>query len=61
MQHGRNVVRCITSPVNKASIAYHAKMGFAIEEGDKKIDGVSVYSNYDGLHRDRVLFVRHLV
>lgn len=59
-QNGRNIVRCVTSPVNKASIAYHTRMGFEIEEGDKKIDGVSVYSNYDGPDQDRVLFVKHL-
>ncbi|MED3574186.1 GNAT family N-acetyltransferase [Cytobacillus praedii] len=60
-QNGRNMVRCVTSPVNKVSIAYHTKMGFEIEEGDKKIDGVSVNSNYDGPNQDRVLFVKNLV
>lgn len=30
-QNGRNIVRCVTSPVNKASIDYHTKMGFEIE------------------------------
>ncbi|WP_368896772.1 GNAT family N-acetyltransferase, partial [Priestia megaterium] len=34
-QSGRNIVRCVTSPVNKASIAYHTKMGFEIEQGNK--------------------------
>lgn len=59
-QNGRNIVRCVTSPVNKVSIAYHTKMGFEIEEGDKKIDGVYVNTNYDGINQDRVLFIKHL-
>lgn len=59
-QNGRNIVRCVTSPVNKVSIAYHKKMGFEIEAGDKKVDGVLVNSDYDGTNQDRVLFVKHL-
>ncbi|MEP9409566.1 GNAT family N-acetyltransferase [Peribacillus frigoritolerans] len=59
-QNGRNVVRCVTSPVNKSSIAYHTKMGFEMEEGDTFIDGVSVHSDYDGHNQDRVLFVKKL-
>lgn len=59
-QNGRTIVRCVTSPVNKVSIAYHTKMGFEIEEGDKKIDGVPVNTNYDGPNQDRVLFIKHL-
>lgn len=60
-QYDRNIVRCITSPINKVSIAYHTKMGFEMEEGDKIIDGVPVISNYDGPSQDRVLFVKHLI
>jgi len=46
-QNGRNIVRCVTSPVNKASIAYHTKMGFEIEQGNKA-------------NQDKVLFVKYL-
>src|SRR5262249_46296259 len=60
-QNGRNIVRCVTSHVKKASIVYHRNMGFEIEDGDTKIDGVSVSSNYDGPSQDRVLFVKHLL
>jgi len=59
-QHGRSIVRCVTSPVNRVSIAYHTRMGFEIEDGDKRIDGVSVRSDYDGPNQDRVLFVKRL-
>jgi GNAT superfamily N-acetyltransferase len=60
-QNDRNIVRCVTSPVNKVSIAFHTKIGFEIEEGDKKMDGVSVNSDYGGPNQDRVLFVKYLV
>lgn len=59
-QHNRQIVRCVTSPVNKTSIAYHKKMGFDIEEGNKQIDGVEVTTNYDGKGQDRVCFVKQL-
>lgn len=59
-QNNRSIVRCITSPVNKASIAYHTKMGFEMEGGDRIVDGLSVNSEYDGPNQDRVLFVKKL-
>jgi N-acetylglutamate synthase-like GNAT family acetyltransferase len=59
-KHDRSVVCAVTSPVNKGSIAYHTKLGFEVEQGDKEIDGVSVFSNYDGLNQDRVLFVKKI-
>ncbi|MDM5248468.1 MULTISPECIES: GNAT family N-acetyltransferase [unclassified Lysinibacillus] len=58
--NNRSIVRCVTSPVNKVSIAYHTKMGFEIEDGDKTIDGLSINSNYDGPNQDRVLFFKKL-
>lgn len=58
--NNRNVVRAVTSPVNKVSIAYHTKMDFHIEKGDKEVDGVSVFADYDGPNQDRVLFVKEL-
>lgn len=60
-QNGRNIVRCVTSPVNKTSIAFHTKMGFCIEEGDKKMDGIFVNTDYEGPHEDRVLFEKRLI
>jgi ribosomal protein S18 acetylase RimI-like enzyme len=60
-QNGRNTIRCVTSPVNKASIAYHTNMGFKIEQGDKELNNISVHTNYDGVNQDCVLFVKHLV
>ncbi|MEB2282908.1 GNAT family N-acetyltransferase [Lysinibacillus xylanilyticus] len=59
-QNNRSIVRCVTSPVNKVSIAYHTKMGFEIENGDRIVDGLSVNTEYDGPNQDRVLFVKKL-
>lgn len=56
----RRVVRCVTSPVNTASIAFHRRMGFEIEPGDAQVGDVSVHSNYDGKGEPRVHFVKYL-
>ncbi|UUZ83722.1 GNAT family N-acetyltransferase [Paenibacillus sp. P26] len=59
-EKGCNVVRCVTSPVNKSSIAFHTRMGFQIEKGTGEVDGIPVAINYDGIGQDRVLFVKEL-
>lgn len=53
---GRNVVRCVTSPVNKGSVSFHLRMGFSVEASGKVIEGIPVVENYDGRGGDRVLF-----
>jgi ribosomal protein S18 acetylase RimI-like enzyme len=58
--HDRRIVRCVTSPVNKTSIAFHLRMGFAVEPGDAEVDGIAVHANYDGMGEPRVLFVKTL-
>ncbi len=55
-ERGCSEVHAVTSPVNKASIEFHARMGFEIEEGDAAVDGVQVKRDYDGSGQDRVLF-----
>ncbi|MGY1770443.1 N-acetyltransferase family protein [Blastococcus sp. SYSU D00813] len=57
---GAREVRCITGPDNRASVAFHTRMGFALEPGDREHDGVPVHSDYDGPGLDRVSFVRPL-
>lgn len=57
---GCKVVRCVTSPVNKTSIAFHTRMGFQIEKSTDEVDGVQVTVNYDGKGQDRVLFIKEL-
>ena len=59
-QHGRHIVRCVTSPINKGSIAFHLRMGFQNESPDVDAEGIPVAHNYDGLGGDRVLFVKRL-
>lgn len=58
--HRKNLVRCVTSPINKTSIAFHQQLGFEMEQGDVTVDGVSARSNYDGRGESRVLFVKRL-
>ena len=49
--HGRLRVRCVTSPANDASVAFHKALGFEVER---------VARDYDGPGEDRVLFVKRL-
>ncbi|MEO5632407.1 GNAT family N-acetyltransferase [Gaiella sp.] len=48
---GRTRVRCVTSPVNEGSVAFHESLGFVSER---------VAEDYDGPGQDRVLFVKQL-
>jgi ribosomal protein S18 acetylase RimI-like enzyme len=49
--NGRNVVRCVTSPVNQRSVAFHESLGFEVER---------TVPDYDGPGEDRVLLVKRL-
>ncbi|WP_297540883.1 GNAT family N-acetyltransferase [Amycolatopsis sp.] len=49
-EHGRTVVRSITSPVNTGSQAFHASMGFT----------AAVVADYDSPGTDRVAFAKTL-
>lgn len=57
---GCKTVHCVTSPVNKGSIAFHTRMGFESVPGDGVVDGVNVHTDYDGRGEDRVLFKKFL-
>jgi ribosomal protein S18 acetylase RimI-like enzyme len=59
---GCHTARCVTSPVNKDSIAFHRSLGFSVEGNDSKktIDGISVFEGYDGEGEDRILFYKTL-
>ena len=50
-EHGRSVVRCVTSPGNEGSIAFHESLGFTVDR---------IAKDYDGPGEDRVLFVKRL-
>ena len=47
---GCHTVRCITSPVNEVSIAFHQRMGFS----------VSIGVDYAGPGQDRILFCKDI-
>ncbi|MEZ4384202.1 MAG: GNAT family N-acetyltransferase [Nannocystaceae bacterium] len=56
-------VRCVASPGNALSIAFHTGMGFSIEpvEGDSSAEAATnATADYDGPGIDRVRFVRPL-
>jgi ribosomal protein S18 acetylase RimI-like enzyme len=48
---GCNVVRCVTSPANTDSVAFHEALGFEVDR---------VAPDYDGPGEDRVLFLKPL-
>ena len=54
------LVRAVTSPVNRGSIAFHQRLGFQLEPGDAQVDGIPVSSGYDGRGSDRVRLIRSL-
>lgn len=58
---GCRSVRAIPSPVNVGSIAFHGQMGFEIMEGDSRVDGLSVHSDYDGDGKEKVVLERGLL
>jgi ribosomal protein S18 acetylase RimI-like enzyme len=49
--NGRTVVRCVTSPLNDRSVAFHESLGFEVER---------VVPDYDGPGEDRVLLIKRL-
>ncbi|MGH3087918.1 MAG: GNAT family N-acetyltransferase [Rubrobacteraceae bacterium] len=59
-ERGCERVRCITSPANRASIAFHEHLGFDIEPGNGESEAVPVHSNYDGDGKSKVVFMKRL-
>ena len=56
----RHVVRAVTSPLNRLSVAAHRALGFEVVAGPAEEDGVQFHPGYDGPDGDRVLFVRRI-
>jgi ribosomal protein S18 acetylase RimI-like enzyme len=59
-QYDCEKVKCVTSPVNQNSIAYHQTMDFEIAKGDREVKGISIHSDYDGKGEDRVVFIKNI-
>jgi len=57
---GRTRVRCVTSPQNTLSVAFHSAMGFEVEPGTEGRGPVLAKADYDGPGVHRVAFVRAL-
>jgi ribosomal protein S18 acetylase RimI-like enzyme len=57
---GRDVIRAVTSPVNKASIAFHERLGFSLVAGDAEVDGVPVHLDQGWTDDGVVKFERRL-
>jgi ribosomal protein S18 acetylase RimI-like enzyme len=55
---GRTRVRCVTSPQNTLSIAFHIAMAFEVEPGTEGAGPIFAKANYDGPGVHRVAFVR---
>src|SRR5690348_1714263 len=50
-KQGRSTIRCVTSPANQDSIAFHDALGFEVDR---------VARDYDGPGEDRVLLLKRL-
>lgn len=57
---GCKLVRCVTSPVNRSSVAFHLRMGFTIQPADASVNGLYIVRDYDGREEDRVLLAKRL-
>lgn len=57
---GCRLVRCVTSPVNRGSVAFHRAMGFALLEGDAEEDGLPVHLHREGPGTRHVVFARKI-
>jgi ribosomal protein S18 acetylase RimI-like enzyme len=59
---GCTIVRCVTSPANTKSIAFHQRMGFVAAPSDAlNPDGVPYAPDYDGPGEHRVLLNKQLL
>ena len=59
-EQNRNVVSCVTAPINKNSIDFHRRMGFQTQEQGAFSDGTPFYPDYDGTGEHRVLLRKRL-
>lgn len=60
-QNQRDTVRCVTSPMNHNSIAFHTRMGFVPDPGPAENEAGIAYSpDYDGVGEHRVRFVKKI-
>ena len=58
--HGCREVLAVTSPVNRASVAFHRRVGFDVLPAAAEVDGIPYIPAYDGPGEDRVRFRKSL-
>ena len=57
---GCREVFCVTSPINRGSIAFHTRIGFEVLPGNREADGVPYTTDYDGPGNHLVRFRKGL-
>jgi GNAT superfamily N-acetyltransferase len=60
IERGARTVRCVTSPGNATSLAFHTGLGFQVDPSGTRVNGVPVQLDYDGPGHHRVTFTRRL-
>jgi ribosomal protein S18 acetylase RimI-like enzyme len=58
--NGRTVVRGVTSPANRGSIAFHQRLGFILAPSEHELDGIPIHRDYDGPGIDMALLRKEL-
>jgi GNAT superfamily N-acetyltransferase len=59
-KHDTRLVRGVRSPVNKGSIDFHRRLGFALEAGGYESGGIPIHRDYDGPGIDMLLLRKDL-
>jgi GNAT superfamily N-acetyltransferase len=60
LENGRSIIKSCTSPVNKASINFHKRIGFQVDNGNSVIDEIQVTLDYNRPNDPKVLFRKDL-
>jgi GNAT superfamily N-acetyltransferase len=59
-ERGAHTAKCVTSPGNTTSVAFHTRLGFQVDPSAVVDNGVPVQQDYDGPGLHRVTFTRRL-
>lgn len=57
---GRTRVGCITSKVNRLSLAFHTGLGFEVKPSDYSEDGLPIHRDHSGPGGDMLVFLKDL-
>jgi ribosomal protein S18 acetylase RimI-like enzyme len=59
-KRGCTLAQALTGIDNRASVAFHRRLGFSLLPGDGTVDGLPAWMNYDGPGQHRFRFQRAL-